>query len=1061
MDLHLYPNALSRDRARREAVRAQGILFDHRHFTYPELFERLYRAQGLLRRPMEAAAQNMFVHHSVAAVMGTSPSPGLVSAYRDVLNELKGTGLEVADFTRCVALMAPELSSSARAALQRLQQIFERYQRCLAQAELVDRGDRDLAVLALLGEHTATGTMPTLLQGIRRVILHDVYQLSLVHYALVSLLLKLAEDGGVLQHFSDGMNVEAVTYAEFTWQRFVADESLASHVLPEFAMRLRQGGTLEALSERLFTSGPPAELLVPDDTLAVVAAPGRAREVESIARDVRQLLAYGVSPDQIAIVVRNLDQYGELFESVFRRYRIPAWFRRGTPLFHLPLVKTMFSLLELADSAYPRQALLKLLSSTYFRPGKDWPDDIVGLVNAAGYLDRTHVPLQRLLDEYVGRLQPGDADVNRVKALREWVEVLQLALDDFIAAPRSFLAYLEAFKRLLVQLGLFRVLGMQPDVPLYVIQRDREALRQTFETLHEGAEALHLLGDPPLAFAEFRLLAIDLLREMTLAQPVRDDGAVRVLGVRDVLGLDFDVVFVPGLADTEFPQHYSEHPVLDDAARRALNRAAQVVLAERYAGVLDRRLLTKPFLTTGETAREEPLFFFLALQAANQRCVLSYPTRTPEGETVFPSMFIDEVLRHFRPDDAGKPLVKPIPTLPSVPPPAQCLEPGELLRRAALAWRTTDAPADLAASAALDAALASQGVRVERLRQLAAVEGARKRYLLDTASATHIDAAPFGDIGRTIDLQSRFLDPDRPWSPTMLEDAAACPFSFFAKHVLRLSPRAEPDYDTSPLVLGELAHDILAEFWKVDPPRDARAAVQHMRRLAEARLATHTPRARLGHPGFWEVRKAELLAVLEDVAASIAEAQGDVYRTSYLEREMTGVTARGPWSIWLKGRVDRVAIRQGPLGISGVLVQDFKYSSAAERYRALVKPEALGKSSFQLPIYLVLALQQLQQDGHRVQEDAELLLEYLLLKDPERKVGGLQIERAMLAAESPDGLFDGVQRLMEQAIAGRFVPQPAEGKQTCTYCSYAALCRYWTSGVGAEAWSRRGLDAME
>mgnify|MGYP001615503449 CR=1 FL=1 len=50
---------------------------------------------------------------------------------------------------------------------------------------------------------------------------------------------------------------------------------------------------------------------------------------------------------------------------------------------------------------------------------------------------------------------------------------------------------------------------------------------------------------------------------------------------------------------------------------------------------------------------------------------------------------------------------------------------------------------------------------------------------------------------------------------------------------------------------------------------------------------------------------------------------------------------------------------------------------------------------------------------------------------------------------------------MEQSIAGHFVPQPAEGKQTCTYCSYAALCRYWTSGVGAEAWSRRGLDAIE
>ena len=172
---------------------------------------------------------------------------------------------------------------------------------------------------------------------------------------------------------------------------------------------------------------------------------------------------------------------------------------------------------------------------------------------------------------------------------RSSVEALQAALDALARAPRPFLAYLEALQALLIQLGFFRALGMQPDELLHIVQRDREALRLTFETLRTGAEALHLLDDAPLTFTEFRLLAIDLLREVTLDQSPRDDGAVRVLGVRDVLGLDFDHVFVPGLADTEFPRHYTEHPVLGDAARHAMNRAARVVLAEKFAGVLDRK----------------------------------------------------------------------------------------------------------------------------------------------------------------------------------------------------------------------------------------------------------------------------------------------------------------------------------------------------------------------------------------------------------------------------------------------------------------------------------------
>ena len=94
-----------------------------------------------------------------------------------------------------------------------------------------------------------------------------------------------------------------MTFAEFTWQRFVADESLAALVLPEFAWP-RTRGNLEALSERLFSRGPVGEALGPDNTFTVIAAPGRAREVEIMARRIRELLERGVFPEHIAIVVR-------------------------------------------------------------------------------------------------------------------------------------------------------------------------------------------------------------------------------------------------------------------------------------------------------------------------------------------------------------------------------------------------------------------------------------------------------------------------------------------------------------------------------------------------------------------------------------------------------------------------------------------------------------------------------------------------------------------------------------------------------------------------------------
>jgi ATP-dependent helicase/DNAse subunit B len=445
------------------------------------------------------------------------------------------------------------------------------------------------------------------------------------------------------------------------------------------------------------------------------------------------------------------------------------------------------------------------------------------------------------------------------------------------------------------------------------------------------------------------------------------------------------------------------------------------------------------------------LLFFLALEAANQSCVLSYPTRTAEGETIFPSIFVDEVRRHFPDANGPSAILERLSALPSVPLPGQCLEPSELLRWAAMAWPMTGSEGAAAGLSALDEALCSQGIMVERLRQLAGIGSMRKRYLLASTPAVDIDPASFGDIGRHIDLRRRLLDPQRPWSPTMLEDAAACPFVFFAKHVLRLRPRAEPDYDVSPFLLGEVTHDILAEFFQADPPPNAAAAVQHMRTIAGQVLAKRGHEPGFGHPGFWQVRKAELMAVLDDLAGYLARRPQAAFRTHYHERELAGEAPCSAWSIALQGRVDRVAIREGPLGISGVLVQDFKYSGNTGRYRGRLDLDALGQSSFQLPVYLYLTLQQLARDGYRLAPDAELRLEYLLLKDPKQKAWDAEISPVFLESTQAGSLVDGIRRVTEQAIAGRFSPRPREAKQTCAYCAYTALCRYWTSGAGAEA----------
>src|SRR4029453_7090461 len=105
---------------------------------------------------------------------------------------------------------------------------------------------------------------------------------------------------------------------------------------------------------------------------------------------------------------------------------------------------------------------------------------------------------------------------------------------------------------------------------------------------------------------------------------------------------------------------------------------------------------------------------------------------TGNGEAISPSIFVDEVQRHFGQVDGQPQVVQHPPALPSVPLPVQCREPGELLRRAAMSWGASGGATGGCDLPILDEALRSRGVMVERLRTLASIEALGKDYLLSS-----------------------------------------------------------------------------------------------------------------------------------------------------------------------------------------------------------------------------------------------------------------------------------------------------------------------------------------
>lgn len=1027
VDLHLFPNPLGRDLAAKSLALTTGCAAGVPYYTVEEYIDRCLEEVGEFRPLVGGGLRRLLVGRAVGDALGKTATPGLVEEYARALAELKEAGI------------APETLSAAGAGSEpgggpsRLARIYKSYEAQLRAAGVQDREGLDLCLFEWLDRH-AGGPFPPALSSLRSVTLHDLFSYSPVVCGVLSRVIAIAPEGGTVISFTGSANVDATRFAEYTWQRFVEDERLADHVLPEFARPRRRGGNLEAIGERLFRGGHVSRELCADGSLQILRAQGRYEEVEEIGWQIRGLLDDGVPMTEIAVLIRNWELYGEFLEDVLRRYGIPGHFRLGPPLFSVPLVKALFSFLRIGDRAWRREDFLALLTSEYFRAPMEPGVEAEGILNRVRYIDAQLAPLDRLLGAPgAGHFPPHLRE--ECRGLRSRVRKMQRLHKALVSTERTFLGHVEALMKVLTQLGLPDRLDLREGVPVRIAQREQEAIRILLESLRQAGVLLERLGEGRRPFAEFIHSAVDLLQDRTLPAPQTWTEGIAILGIRDVVGLRYQAVFLPGLVDGEIPRPYRENPVFLDGEKVRLNGVLK-------RGPLRDRLPGLPLLTSKDRGREEPLLFFAALEACDGRCVLSHPGRDAEGEPLFPSSFIDEVLWHFRLEEDASPcrtarggIIKPL---------ASSLSRDELVRAAARVWARGNFPA-------LDDLLEREGVPVSRLKETVRVERNRGPFLSGTGDREGPEF--YGDLGAA----GRGVPRDHPWTPTALQSLASCPFVFFAQFALGLEPREARGRDLDAREIGALVHEILRLFYaggKEGSGPELRAALQSAARRV---MGTWEEGGTVGDPGYWRLRCREIAAALDEYALFLISAEADgEWKTLWLEESLGPRSFRTADPVVLTGRADRVAVRKEDDAVAEIRVEDFKYSVLSPAYKNLVQEESVGTVSFQLPVYALLARERLRAEKIPLVRDPLLSARYILLRDPARKVLGLRLGDDLL---DPEGgpLFRGIASLVDKAARGAFHPAPLD-PGVCDRCQFRVLCRFWSSGAADAVLLDRDMD---
>jgi ATP-dependent helicase/DNAse subunit B len=255
--------------------------------------------------------------------------------------------------------------------------------------------------------------------------------------------------------------------------------------------------------------------------------------------------------------------------------------------------------------------------------------------------------------------------------------------------------------------------------------------------------------------------------------------------------MSFDAVFIPGLAERLFPRKIVEDPIILDSLRTELN-----------AGLA----------TNEQRLAQERLALCIAVGAAERRLYLSYPRLDlQQGRPRVPSFYALEAVRAAE----GR--------LPNFT---------ELDRRAEaesstrIGWPAPEDPAE-----AIDHAEYDLAVLARFLNSDPGQSQGTARYLLTTNSYlgralrnrwqkwspqwTPADGLIKASAASQSAIAKHALGM-RSYSPTALQNYAACPYKFFLQAIHRLAPREVPEAidELDPLQRGSLIHEIQFELFE-------------------------------------------------------------------------------------------------------------------------------------------------------------------------------------------------------------------------------------------------------
>ncbi|WP_064092203.1 helicase-exonuclease AddAB subunit AddB [Rossellomorea aquimaris] len=399
--------------------------------------------------------------------------------------------------------------------------------------------------------------------------------------------------------------------------------------------------------ERHFEDRPTVPLHETEDIVFIEAANRRA-EVEGVAREIRKLARdKGYRYKDIAVLVRNSQDYRDKVETVFQDHDIPFFLDQKRTMLNHPLIELIRSTLEIMNSNWRYEPVFRAVKTDLLFPYQKNPtelreqmDRLENYVLAYGIKGDRWTRKDRWKYRRFRGLEGVDApQTDREKQLEHEINELRL----FISAPiirlgkrlkkqstgrefcETIYLYLEELD-IPAKLERLRIEAEERG-DLVAAREHDQAWSAVMDLLDQFVE---MLGDEKTTMKKFSAILDAGIESMkfSLVPPAIDQVIIADLE-KSRLG-DIKAAFIIGVNDGVLPAKMNEDGVLSDEDREVLlNKGFQIAPSNRT------KLLDEEFIA------------YKAFTTPSEKLFVSYPIANEEGKALLPSSFIKRLNEMF------------------------------------------------------------------------------------------------------------------------------------------------------------------------------------------------------------------------------------------------------------------------------------------------------------------------------------------------------------------------------------------------------------------------------